>query len=195
MTELPPKVVVLAGPNGAGKTTASLDLLLGPLKVDEFVNADAIAKGLSAFAPERVALTAGRVMLDRLDELASRRASFAFETTLATRSFAPRLAELKGKGYEFHLVFVWLPNADMAVTRVAERVRSGGHHVPEETIRRRYVAGMVNLRTLYIPLADSWRVIDSTRRNEPNVIASKMANRPMKIYSAAKWASIMEVEK
>src|ERR1700691_1481087 len=123
MANLPLKVVVLAGPNGAGKSTSAARLLRGALKVDEFVNADTIAQGLSAFAQDRVAFQAGRIMLRRLKELAGARASFGFETTLASRSYAPWLAELKADAYRVHVVFLWLPNSDEAVARVAERVR------------------------------------------------------------------------
>jgi len=112
-------------------------LLNGTLGVTEFVNADVIAQGLSAFQPERAAFHAGRVMLKRLHYLAKERVDFAFETTLASSSFAPWIAKLKQSGYTFHLVFLWLPSADFAVARVAERVRMGGHDVPEETIRKR----------------------------------------------------------
>jgi predicted ABC-type ATPase len=153
MDSQPPKVVLLAGPNGVGKSTSAASLLIGALHVNEFVNADAIAQGLSSFAPEEVAIEAGRVMLHRLEELAAQRVSFAFETTLASRSFAPKLRNLQGNGYEFHLFFLWLPSPEMAIARVADRVRAGGHNVPEPTIRRRYAAGLRNLRTLYLPLA------------------------------------------
>jgi len=139
-----PNLVVLAGPNGAGKSTAAPALLQGTLGVTEFVNADVIAQGLSAFDPDRVALAAGRIMLRRLQELARQGVSFAFETTLASRSFAPWIRELARTGYLFHLVFLWLPSADFAVQRVANRVRLGGHDVPEMTIRRRYHLGLYN---------------------------------------------------
>ena len=152
----PPSVIVLAGPNGAGKSTAAPALLRGRLDVRAFVNADAIARGLSGFAPESVAMQAGRVMLARLKEPAVAREDFAFETTLATRSFAPWLKALVADGYLFHLVFLWLPSAELAVARVADRVRQGGHDVPEETIRRRYTAGIQNFATLYRPIATSW---------------------------------------
>ena len=195
MAEQPPKVVILAGPNGAGKSTAANKLLLGALKVDEFVNADTIATGLSAFAPERVAFEAGRIALARLEELANARASFAFETTLSARSYAPWLKALQATGYEFHLFFLWLPSADMSIARVAERVRSGGHNVPEETIRRRYEGGLANLRTLYIPLANSWQLIDNTRRDKRRLIASGGLDIPAEVYSPNLWRRIMRLEK
>lgn len=166
-----PSVVVLAGPNGAGKSTAASALLHGTLAVNQFVNADAIAKGLAGFAPETVAIQAGRIMLGRLKELAANRENFAFETTLASRSFAPWLKTLVQTGYRFHLVFLWLPSADMAVGRVANRVKMGGHDVPEETIRRRHAAGLRNFHCLYRPISTSWRVYDNSDPLEPRLIA------------------------
>lgn len=153
---------MLAGPNGAGKSTIASVLLRGRLKVTEFINADVIAEGLSAFAPEAAAIAAGRIMLSRAKELAARRLSFALETTLSSRSLGPWIARLIESGYAFHLVFLWLPSADIAVARVAERVRLGGHHVPEETIRRRYEAGLRNFFRLYRPIASTWQFHDNS---------------------------------
>ena len=153
-----PSVIVISGPNGAGKSTAAPDLLKGTLAVSDFVNADVIARGLSAFEPERVAMAAGRIMLRRLDELAEERASFAFETTLASKSFAPWIAELKATGYQFHLIYLWLPSADMAVGRVQSRVRQQGHHVPDDVVQRRYVQGLDNFFELFKPIAATWKV-------------------------------------
>jgi predicted ABC-type ATPase len=143
-----PLVVVIAGPNGAGKSTMAPRVLTGPLAVTEFVNADAIARGLSAFNPEAVAVEAGRLMLARLKTLAEMRADFAFETTLSGRTFAPWLRELRAAGYRSHLVVLMLPNADLSVARVADRAHRGGHHVPEAVVRRRYAAGLANFSTL-----------------------------------------------
>ena len=142
MSEPHPNIVILAGPNGAGKSTAAPTLLHGTLGVTEFVDADIIARGLSAFNVESVAMAAGRVMLARLRELARQRVTFAFETTLASRSFAPWLADLKDAGYAVDLMFLWLPSADFAIQRVADRVRRGGHTVAPETIRRKYRSGL-----------------------------------------------------
>jgi predicted ABC-type ATPase len=128
----------------------------------EFVNADVIARGLSAFNPEGAALEAGRVMLQRLHELARQRVDFAFETTLASRTFAPWLRKRQEEGYRFHLFFAWLPHPDMAVVRVASRVAAGGHHVPEVDIRRRYERGISNFHGLYMKLADVWEVYDNS---------------------------------
>ena len=194
MADSPPKVVILAGPNGAGKSTSAGKLLLGPLRVTEFVNADVIAQELSAFAPDRVAWEAGRVMLRRIKELAAERASFAFETTLATRSYVPWLKELQASGYEVHLLFLWLPSADMAVARVADRVRAGGHNVPESVIRRRYASGLVNLRTLYLPLANSWKLLDNTSIPSARLIASGLAGGATEVNRESVWRSIIEKE-
>lgn len=158
----PPRIVILAGPNGAGKSSAAASLLRGALKIDQFVNADAVAKGLSEFDPESVAIDAGRIMLKRLRELAAARETFAFETTLASKSFAPWIRKLQETGYEFHLVFLWLPNAEVALARVQDRVLHGGHQVPPEVIRRRYVAGLRNFFEIYRPLADAWRIVNNS---------------------------------
>ena len=172
MSEIGPHLVVLAGPNGSGKTTTAPKLLKGKLGVSEFVNADLIASGLSVFDPELAGLAAGRVMLARLTELAARRINFAFETTLASRSFAPWIVQLMAEGYRFHLVFLWLPNPDLAVARVADRVRMGGHGVPEETIRRRYDVGLRNFFTLYRPLATTWEMVDNCNVQATRLIAA-----------------------
>ena len=192
MTSPSPKVVILAGPNGAGKSTAASKLLLGPLKVSEFVNADTIAQGLSAFAPDKVAFEAGRIMLTRIKELAKQRVNFAFETTLATRSYVPWLKELQTTGYEVHVVFLWLPSVEMAIARVADRVRAGGHNIWEPTIRRRYAGGLLNLKHLYLPLANSWKVMDNTSIGSRRLIAAGLANGPIQIYQEQVWNSILQ---
>lgn len=155
-----PDVVVISGPNGAGKSTLAPHLLRDGLGIFEYVNADTIAQGLSAFAPETAAIEAGRVMLHRLKELAKEREDFAFETTLATRFYAKWLKTLQSNGYNIHLVFLWLNAPELAIERVAERVRAGGHNIPEQTIRRRYERGLKNFFGLYRPFVDSWEVLD-----------------------------------
>lgn len=181
-----PVVVVVAGPNGAGKSTTAPALLRDVLGVTEFVNADAIAGGLSAFNSEAVALAAGRVMLTRLKTLARGRSSFAFETTLASKSFVPRLKELKAGGYAVHLIFLWLSSPELALHRVAERVALGGHDVPEATVRRRYHAGVRNFFALYMDLASSWRVYDTSGR-APQLIACHLDVAPVQIYDKHTW--------
>lgn len=189
MREPRPSVVILAGPNGAGKSTAAPALLHGTLAVNEFVNADAIARELSAADPESAAIAAGRVMLARLRESADRRISFAFETTLASRTFAPWLRGLRSSGYDVQLVFLWLPSADFAIERVAGRVRGGGHDVPEETVRRRYHSGLRNFFSLYEPLASAWRFYDSSSPL-PRLVAEGLESQPSKVYDQGVWTDI-----
>jgi predicted ABC-type ATPase len=180
-------VVVLAGPNGAGKSTAAPRLLKRTLRVEEFVNADVIAQGLSGFAPERAAMAAGRIMLKRLKELAAQRKSFAFETTLASRSFAPWLNELRRSGYVVHMLYLWLPSAEMAVQRVAQRVSRGGHDVPAATVRRRYRAGLRNFLDLYQRLADKWQIIDNSVAGRSRLVASGSGQRTDNVRNASLW--------
>lgn len=191
MTTKKPHLIVIAGPNGAGKSTTAPSLLKGTLKVTEFVNADVIAQGLSGFQPEGAVLHAGRVMLERIHYLAKKRVDFAFETTLASRTFVQWITELRKKSYDFHLVFLWLPNEDFAVARVAERVRMGGHNVPEKTIRRRYHVGIKNFFRLYKPLADFWRVYDNSEPAGPRLIASGSQSDPDNIKDIEIWNMFM----
>jgi predicted ABC-type ATPase len=187
-----PHVVILAGANGAGKSTTAPVLLRGRLGVDEFVNADTIARGLSAFAPEGVAIDAGRVMLRRLERLATQRRDFAFETTMASRTFGPRIARWMETGYAFHLVFLWLPNAEFALARVRERVRLGGHDVPEVTVRRRYARGLINFFTLYQPIATTWRLYDNSQARPRLVARGDHPGRTV-VLDPGLWARITEV--
>lgn len=189
MSEPRPSVVILAGPNGAGKSTAAPALLQGALSVTEFVNADVIARGLSGFNVEGAAIAAGRVMLARLRELARHRVSFAFETTLASRSLARRLVELKREGYSVHIIFLWLSSAELGIERVADRVRMGGHSVPADTIRRRYRAGVRNFFGLYERLASTWRLYDNSGAS-PKLIAARLDISPMNVYDEGIWASV-----
>jgi predicted ABC-type ATPase len=138
--------------------------LPGFAECSEFVNADLIAAGLSPFAPERQALAAGKLMLERLDELAQSQSDFGFETTLAGRSHIRRLQRMKDDlGYRIAIYFLWLPSEEMAISRVATRVLQGGHDIPTQTIRRRYRQGMINFAKLYRPIADTWLLFDASQ--------------------------------
>ena len=187
-----PLVIVIAGPNGAGRSTTAPFLLRDTLQVSEFVNADTIAGGLSAFRPDSVAIAAGRAMLERIRQLAKVQADFAFETTLASRSFAPWLARLRRNGYHVHVLFLWLESEDLAVNRVAARVRLGGHDVPEGTVRRRYQRGLRNLFDLYVPLVDSWQVFDNSLVGRPQLVASGHRDRAEQVANAPLWQRITE---
>ena len=188
-----PHVVIIAGPNGAGKTTLAPLLLRDTFGVMEYVNADAIALGLSAFQPEKVALEAGRIMLRHLHTLAAQRRTFAFESTLATRSYAPWIRQLCQQGYAFHVLFLWLRSPELAVQRVKERVRLGGHDVPEVIVRRRYQYGIRNFFDLYLPLATSWSVYDNSVSQAPPLLATGKGNALPTFYQSELWRRFCEV--
>jgi predicted ABC-type ATPase len=152
------------------------------------VNADTLAQGLSGFRPEDVALEAGRIMLKRLDALEAQRKSFAFEATLASQSLARRLARLKDRGYRIHILYLWLPTAELALARVAERVRAGGHDVPADAVRRRFSRGRRNFFIVYRPLADSWRLYDGSSLRGPRLIASGTAGLPPRVRDQVRWS-------
>lgn len=187
MTAKRPNVIMLAGPNGAGKTTSSRSLLKGVLDVTTFVNADIIAQGLAGFDPESAAWEASRIMLERLDALSEKQQDFAFETTLAARSYVPRIEKWRSEGYCFQLYYFWLPNADLAVQRVADRVQQGGHHVPEETVRHRYRQSLRNLFKLYMPLADVWNIYLNEQRGMPELIARGSGTMTQLVADARVW--------
>ena len=161
---------IIAGCNGAGKTTASITILPEILQCREFVNADEIAKGLSPFNPGSVAIEAGRLMLERIAVLIKGKESFAIETTLSTRSYAKLVAEAQQRGFNVRLLFFWLPSPEHAIERVAQRVKEGGHNIPIDVIRRRYQAGINNLFNIYIPIVDSWMIVEN-HRNPCSLIA------------------------
>lgn len=187
-----PYVVVIGGPNGAGKSTVAPGLLGGFLGIDDFVNADVIARGLSGFNPANADLEAGRIMLRRLRELAAEGRDFAFETTLASRSFAPWIAELrKNQGYRFVLNYIWVSSPQMSTRRVRARVESGGHHVPPDIVRRRYEAGLRNFFELYQPISDTWSVFDNSRlESGARLVARGSGADTAQVYNPAVWARI-----
>lgn len=181
---LMPRLFLIAGPNGAGKSTSAPELLTGVRQVAEFVNADVLQQqgGLSE-------IEAGRLTLERLSTLAREGKDIAFETTLASRLLLPRLERLQDAGYAFHLFFFWLPSADMAVHRVARRVASGGHHIPEDVIRRRYERGLENFFNFYVSAADSWVFVDNTRRPGRRV-ASRDVGGTLRVLDNALWGKL-----
>ena len=184
-------VTIIAGPNGAGKSTVA-PLLLRTLGTKLYVNADTIAMGLAGLEPERAALAAGRIMLVRLKELAHERADFAFETTLASRSFAPFIRTLQG--YESTLLFLYLRTPELAVQRVAERVQAGGHHIPKAVIERRYTAGLRNLFGLYLPVVDNWSIWDASFTGRNQLIAEQSRGfskgATLKINNSLLWQKL-----
>ncbi|MBF0184801.1 MAG: zeta toxin family protein [Magnetococcales bacterium] len=157
------KILILAGPNGAGKTTFATEFLPNEAECQRFVNADLIASGLSPFDPQAAAVQAGRLMLEQIRNYVLQGVDFAFETTLSGRGYAARIPEWQQtRGYRVKLFFLRLPDVEFAIRRVSLRVRLGGHHVPEETIRRRFVKGWENFQTLYRPTVNEWAVYDNS---------------------------------
>ena len=176
------QLYIIAGCNGAGKTTASFTILPEVLDCKEFINADEIAKGLSPFQPESVAMQAGRIMLARMDELLQKGETFAFETTLATKSYKQKIEWAQANGYEVTLLFFWLRNVTMAKERVAQRVAEGGHSIPTETIERRYHNGIANLFAIYMDMVDICYIFDNSE-GERTPIAKKYKGGKEIIYN------------
>lgn len=156
-----PTLYIIAGCNGAGKTTASMSVLPDVLGCREFVNADEIAKGLSPFKPEEVAVESGKLMLQRINFLLGKRVTFAIETSLASRSYKNLIKRAKEAGYQVVLLFFWLSSPEMAEMRVAQRVASGGHDIPRDVIHRRYWSGLRNLFEIFAPIVDLWSLYDN----------------------------------
>ncbi len=157
-----PNFHIIAGPNGAGKTTFAAEFLPRFAGNCEFINADIIAAKLSPGDPDKAAIQAGRIMLERIRELGPQKVDFAIETTLSGKSYVNSISRLSHSGYSINLYFLWLPDAEYAVKRVADRVRRGGHNIPEATIRRRYEQGISNFFELYAPKVDSWHLINNS---------------------------------
>ncbi len=185
-----PNVIVIAGPNGAGKSTLAPALLRDTLNIPEYVNADTIAEGLSAFAPEDASFDAGRVMIGRLHDLAEEERDFSFETTMASRIYAGWLKRLRAdSGFRVNVIFLWLDTVELAISRVAARVRAGGHDIPEDTIRRRYERGLKNFFELYMPVANLWSVRDTSFRQSVE-IARYTEEAGETIFDEEKWKKI-----
>lgn len=172
----PPKLYIIAGCNGAGKTTASMVVLPEILHCREFVNADEIAKGLSPFKPEEVAIEAGKLMLQRIEFLLDKRATFAIETTLATKSYQTLVKRARQMGYIVFLLYFWLPSPEIAEQRVKLRVASGGHDIPKDVIHRRYWRGLENLFNIFIPIVDNWSLYDNSNSMQPIVDKNEIIN-------------------
>jgi predicted ABC-type ATPase len=182
-------VIVIGGPNGAGKTTAANRLLPTTLELREFLNADEIARGLSPFDPEANAIPAGRTMIDRIDRLVEAGKSFAFETTCAGHRQAKLLRACRAADYRITFIFLWLPSAQTAIQRVAQRVTRGGHHIPDDVIVRRHAAGMYNMRHIFLPLADVASIYDNSGAY-PLLIAEKRSGVPFVVRDATRWKLI-----
>ena len=177
---------IIAGCNGAGKTTASYTILPEIIECNEFVNADEIAKGLSPFQPEKVSFEAGKIMLNRINELLKENESFAFETTLSTKSHKNRVLKAKKQGYTVTLLFFWLNNIDLAKERVKIRVREGGHNIPNDVIERRYLKGIKNLFDIYIEIVDGTLIYDNSY-GKHELIAQKIEQEKIIVLDIKKY--------
>lgn len=180
---------IIAGCNGAGKTTASFTILPEILDCKEFVNADEIARGLSPFQPEKVSFEAGRIMLKRIDELFSENENFAFETTLATKSYKEKILKAQENGYFVTLLFFWLKNTELAKERVKTRVLEGGHHIPDDIIERRYYNGILNLFNIYLPIVDQLLIFDNSE-GKHKLIAEKNDGEQISIIREEEFKQI-----
>lgn len=189
MRNYKPQIFVIAGPNGSGKTTSAKKLLPEILQCNEYVNADAVAAALSPFRPEEVAMLAGRLMLERINHLASKKDDFAFETTLSSRTFIKFLNECKSNGYEINILFLWLNSPQLAIQRVKFRVEQGGHDIPQDVITRRYHRSIQNFLTEYSNIATNWFLYDNCEK-ESKLIASKTGNNEAKIIRNVLWQNI-----
>ncbi len=180
---------VIAGCNGAGKTTASFTILPEILDCKEFVNADEIARGISPFQPESVSFEAGRIMLKRIDDLLKENIIFAFETTLATKSYKQLINKAKEQGYQTTLLFFWLQNVELAIERVKARVSEGGHNIEVDVIKRRYLRGIENLFKIYLPIFDEILIFDNSA-GKPELIAEKQLNTDLEILNTIKYEKL-----
>ena len=184
-----PNLYIIAGCNGAGKTTASYTVLPELLNCHEFVNADNIAADLSPSNPESVAFEAGRIMLQRINDLLQSGVDFAFETTLSTRSYVSFIKKAQQQDYDVTLLYFWLSSPEVAIDRVAKRVSNGGHHIPSDVIDRRYYRGIGNLLNLYIPICNKWVVVDN-RELYPEIVAQGSSLLGEVIINIDIWESI-----
>ena len=187
-----PNLYIIAGPNGAGKTTASFNLLPDVLHCHHFVNADEIARGLSPFAPDTVAIQAGRIMLQRIEELLPQKEDFAIETTLATRSYVQLVRRAQALGYRVHLIFFYLESEEQAIQRVAQRVINGGHTIQEEDIRRRFHRGIYNLINLYLPICDSVLVYNNVRTPAQIVARKRSKTETIELIDLEMWNQLIQ---
>jgi len=184
---------IIAGCNGAGKTTASFTILPEIIECKEFVNADEIAKGLSPFQPEKVAFESGRIMLKRITELLYDNQSFAFETTLSTKSYKSKILEAKEKGYTVTLLFFWLQNVELAKARVKMRVSEGGHNIEPEIIERRYFRGIKNLFKIYLPIVDGAIIFDNSN-GKHELLAEKTVDGQLNIIDSIKFNELKNIK-
>ena len=183
-----PDLYVIAGPNGAGKTTFAKEFLPQYVKCPNFINADMIAQGLSPFSPQTVTIKAGRIMLNQIQEYSKKKVDFAFETTLSGKTYESLFRKLKKQGYAVHLFFLWIPNVNLALERIKERVTKGGHNVLASDVHRRFTRSIYNFFCIYGSLVDSWSLFDNSNI-KPHLIAKKEHDRVV-LYDKATFQII-----
>lgn len=185
-------IFILGGPNRAGKTTAANVLLPEKLRLHAFLNADEIARRISPDNVEAAAFEAGRLMIERMRGMVRDGQSFAFETTCSGRSYIRLLNECRAAGWRISLIYLWVPSPEYSIARVAKRVSQGGHHIPDEVIRRRYLTGLWNMRHLYLPLADDAFVYDN-RERALRLVARRTAGSSIIVLDEEVWSRIEEL--
>lgn len=186
----PHRIYIIAGPNGAGKTTFASKFLPKFAHCREFLNADLIAAGLSPYSPDSQAMRASQLLLERIHNLVEAQRTFSFETTLAGKSYRQSIPQWTQLGYQVVLFFLWLPSVEMAIERVAMRVREGGHNISEDVIRRRYQRGLFNFFEIYAPLVSSAYVYDASQL--PPVLAWESAAGTENEVDSQLWTTITQ---
>ena len=186
-----PHVYIIAGSNGSGKTTFASEFLPNYADSPAFVNADTIARGLSSFSPDAVALKAGRLLLEQIEAYAAKRMNFAFETTLSGTNYLSRLRKLQKAGYTVHIFFLWIPDVRLSLARVASRVKMGGHDISEKVVRRRFHKGIENFLKHYRMVTDSWMLFDNSGA-VPHLIAEEKAGKA-KIFDQKRYDQILKL--
>jgi len=182
---------IIAGCNGAGKTTASFTILPEILDCREFVNTDEIARGLSPFQPEKAAIEAGKIMIERIKLLLNKNVNFAIETTLASKTYKNTIINAQKAGYCVTLIFFWLQNVELAKKRVQKRVAEGGHNIDSDIIERRYFSGIKNLFEIYLPIVDTAFIYDNSEGDQ-KIIAEKSINSRIIVVNQHKYNQLLK---
>jgi len=187
-----PHLYVISGCNGSGKTTASFNVLPQMLECEEFINADEIARGISPLYPNKAAIEAGRILIAKIDRLMQEGKDFAFETTLATRSYTRTIQKARSLDYQITMIYFWLDSVDLAFERVRSRVLEGGHCVPDPVIKRRYYSGIRNLFKLYMPICDYWMIFNNSF-SPSELIAEGYAQNKPQIKNYTTFATVKQL--
>lgn len=183
-------VYIIAGPNGSGKTTFAVEFLPQYAKCSNFINADLIAQGLSPFSPGAAAIKAGKLVLEQINKFADQGIDFSFETTLSGKLYLNLFNSLKARGYKIHIFFLWIPDANLAISRIKWRVSQGGHDVPESDVNRRFGRSISNFFKLYQSHADSWMLFDNSGLRP--VLIAQRKNGKIEIINKSLYEKILK---